>query len=174
MAASILLLAKCPTAERGWLNLLKGEIVAVSDQDLWLTLITFGTMTALLLVFRKEFLLIAFDREMAVTLRKKVWLWETLFFLILGLMISVAVLSVGPLVTFGFLLLPALIAHIFSRNMLQFTLFSCLIGGLGGFGGFFLAYKWDLPVGPTAVSLLGIIYIFGLLTRTVLFKSRPS
>jgi ABC-type Mn2+/Zn2+ transport system permease subunit len=42
LAASILILAKCPVAEQGWMNLLKGEIIAVSDSDLWVTILGLG------------------------------------------------------------------------------------------------------------------------------------
>ncbi len=44
-----------------------------------------------------------------------------------------AVLSFGPLVAFGFLLIPALTAHTLTRNMCQFTGLACLIGGVAAF-----------------------------------------
>src|SRR5204863_2632676 len=109
-------------------------------------------------LFRKEFLLVSFDREMAITLKKNVIVWDALLFLLIGLAISMAVLSVGPLVAFGFLLIPPLTAHLFARNMRQFALAASAIGGLGAFVGFCLAYRLDFPVGPTDVALLGIFY----------------
>ena len=69
-----------------------------------------------------------------------------------------AVLTVGPLTAFGFLLIPALAVHLFAANMRQFALFASLIGGGASFTGFYLAYVWDWPVGPTDVVLLGVIY----------------
>jgi ABC-type Mn2+/Zn2+ transport system permease subunit len=69
-----------------------------------------------------------------------------------------AVLSVGPLISFGFLLIPALTAHLFARNMRQFMISASILGGAAGFVGFWLAYQWDWPVGPTDVVLLGLIY----------------
>jgi ABC-type Mn2+/Zn2+ transport system permease subunit len=33
-----------------------------------------------------------------------------------------------------------------------------LIGGVAAFLGFWMAYRWDLPVGPTDVVLLGVLY----------------
>jgi ABC-type Mn2+/Zn2+ transport system permease subunit len=82
-----------------------------------------------------------------------------LLYLLIGLTVSMAVLSVGPLIAFGFLLIPALIAHLWSRTMRQFTVFASLIGGAAAFLGFWIAYRWDLPVGPTDVALLGLIYV---------------
>jgi ABC-type Mn2+/Zn2+ transport system permease subunit len=45
-----------------------------------------------------------------------------------------------------------------ARNMRQFMVLASLIGGLAAFLGFCIAYKFDLPVGPTDVVLLGFLY----------------
>jgi ABC-type Mn2+/Zn2+ transport system permease subunit len=167
-AWSILLLVKNPLGEHGLLDMLKGEIIAVSNADLARTAIAFGAVILLLSIFRKEFLLISFDREMAITLKRNVLFWDSLLFLVIGLTISIAVLSVGPMVAFGFLLLPPLIAHQFARNMRQFTLAAAAIGGITAFVGFWVAYRWDLPVGPTDVALLGIVYALTSVVRRLL------
>ena len=156
-AVSLLLLAKCPTAERGWLNLFKGEIIAISNSDLKLTLGAFVGVLFLLWVFRKEIILVSYDRELAMTLRKVVFGWDLLLYLLIGLAISVAVIAVGPLVTFGFLLLPPLAVRPFVGTMRQFVVASSVLGGLASVVGFVLAYHWDLPVGPTDVALLGVV-----------------
>jgi len=78
-----------------------------------------------------------------------------------------AVLSVGPLIAFGFLLIPALTAHMFAYNMRQLTIFACVLGGIAAFAGFWMAYQWDFPVGPTDVALLGLIYGIAFIVRKV-------
>jgi ABC-type Mn2+/Zn2+ transport system permease subunit len=140
------------------LELLRGEIISVSDTDLIFTAVVFALVVGTLFVFAKEFVLISFDREMGVTLRKSVLFWDALLFLLIGLTISVAVMSVGPMVAFGFLLLPPLIAYPFARTMRQLSLLASGIGGLVAFAGLAIAYRHDIPVGPTDVVLLGIVY----------------
>src|SRR2546422_1042622 len=157
-AWSILLLVKNPYGEHGLLDRLKGEIIAISDGDLIGTLTAFAVVVVALALFQKEFMLVSFDREMATTLKKNVVLWDGLLFLLIGITISMAVLSVGPLVAFGFLLIPPLIAHLFARNMRQFALTAAGVGGFSAVAGFYMAYKWDLPVGPVDVALLGFVY----------------
>lgn len=157
-AWSVLLLVTNPLGEHGLLDMLKGEIIAISNADLGWTAATFGTVILAFFLFRKEFLLVSFDREMAVTLKKNVLFWDALLFLLIGLAISMAVLSVGPLVAFGFLLIPPLIAHLVARNMRQFALAASGIGGFSALVGFYFAYRWDYPVGPTDVALLGVVY----------------
>jgi len=157
-AWSILLLAKNPHGEHGMLDLLRGEIIAVSNFDLGLTAAAFAVAFIGLQVFRKEFQLVSFDRELAVAMRKNVLAWDTLLFALIGLTVSMAVLSVGPLMTFGYLLLPTLIAYLFAGTMRQLALASAGIGLVAALSGFALAYRFDLPVGPTDVALLGILY----------------
>jgi ABC-type Mn2+/Zn2+ transport system permease subunit len=157
-ALSILLLSKNPYGEIGWLDMMKGEVIAISNFDLGLTAATLTLVIAVLGLFHKEFLLVSFDREMAIILRKNVIFWDVLLYLLIGLTVSMAVLSVGPLIAFGFLLIPALTAHQVARNMRQFTVLAPLIGGVAAFFGFCISYKLDLPVGPTDVVLLGFLY----------------
>jgi len=177
-ALSILLLAKNRYAEIGWLDLMKGEIITVDNADVVLTAVTLAVVLAVLGWFYKELLLVSFDRAMAATLGKNVVFWDVLLYLLIGLTVSMSVLSVGPLISFGFLLVPALTAHLFARNMRQFTIMASLLGGVVSFIGFWLAYQWDWPIGPTDVVLLGLVYALAcgvrLLVRALATKKRVS
>ncbi len=165
-ATSILLLAKCPQAERGWLSLLKGEIIAVMDEDLWLGGCSFAVLTTLLLLFRKELLLVSYDRALAVVLGKRVAAWDVLLFALIGLSISISVFIVGPLITFGFMLMPPMTARLFARSMRQLAILASLTGGAGALAGFCAAYHWDLPIGPTHIVVLAGVYLLAVCGRT--------
>jgi ABC-type Mn2+/Zn2+ transport system permease subunit len=58
--------------------------------------------------------------------------------------------------------------------MRQFVVAASIIGGVSSFLGFWLAYAWDWPVGPTDVVLLGAIYAFAWLVKstTTLFTGK--
>lgn len=172
-AASILLLSKNRYAEVGWLDLMKGEIITIDNYDLGLTAATLAVALTLLILFHKEFLFVSFDRAMAATLGKNVLLWDILIYLLIGVTVSISVLSVGPLISFGFLLIPALTAHLFARNMKWFFILASIIGGVVAFFGFWLAYRWDWPVGPTDVVLLGVIYLLVALAKNLAALIRP-
>ncbi len=160
-ALGILLLAKNPYGEIGWLDMLKGEVITISNFDLVLTAATLTLVLLVLGLFQKELLLVSFDRDMASILGKNVVLWDVVLYVLIGLTVSMAVLSVGPLIAFGFLLTPALIAHLYARTMHRFVAVASGIGGAAAFFGFWAAYQWDLPVGPTDVALLGVLYATG-------------
>lgn len=167
-ALSILLLTKNPTGERGLLDLLRGEVIAVSNLDLFVTAEAFLGVGILLSLCWKELLFVSYDRDMALTLKKNVVAWDCLLFLLIGMTISVAVLSVGPMVTFGFVLIPPLIGHQWGKNMKQFGWIASSVGAASAFLGFLLAYRLDLPVGPTDVALLGCLYGIGTVFRKLL------
>ena len=171
-AFSMLLLAKNPFGEIGWLEMLKGEMLTISDGDLALTAGALALVLAALGLFCKELLLVSFDRAMAATLRKNVVVWDVLLYVLIGLTVSMAVLSAGPLVAFGFLLIPALTAHVVARTMRQLMTLASLIGGAVAFLGFWIAYQYDLPVGPTDVVSLGVLY--GAVWVTARLLSRRS
>ena len=173
-ALSILLLSKNRVAEAGWLDLLKGEIITISNFDLLLTGGALALVLVVLGLFNKELMFVSFDRAMAATLGKKVWLWDALLYLLIGLTISVAVLSVGPLIAFGFLLIPPLTAHLFARNMRQFVVLASLLGGVSSFLGFWLAYQWDWPIGPTEVVLLGVLYSLAVVVNKINSMVQPK
>lgn len=157
-ALSIILLSKNHYGEVGWLDLMKGEVITIDNADLAMTAITLAVVLVVLAMFNKELMLVSFDRAMAITLGKKVVFWDVLLYVLIGLTVSMSVLSVGPLIAFGFLLIPALTTHLFARTMRQFVVLAPLLGGVSSFIGFWLAYQWDLPVGPTDVVLLGLLY----------------
>ncbi len=175
-ALSILLLSKNRYAEVGWLDLLKGEVITIDNFDLVLTAATLALVLATLGLFYKELLFVSFDRAMATTLRKNVVFWDVLLYVLIGITVSMAVLSVGPLIAFGFLLIPALTAHLLAPNMRQFTILASLLGGVVAFIGFCIAYNYDLPVGPTDVVLLGVVYGMAFLGKTAVrfFKRKPA
>lgn len=166
-AFSILLLAKNPLGEHGLMELLKGEIIAVSNDEVVMSAVVFSLVAAALLSLRKELLLVSFDRDMAFTLGKNLLVWDATVYLLIGLTVAVAVLSVGPLVAFGFLLLPQLTAYLFARSMRQLVLGASLLGGVRGFAGFCLAYHFDLPAGPTEVALLGVVHLMAVCFKRI-------
>ncbi|MGZ8900879.1 MAG: metal ABC transporter permease [Limisphaerales bacterium] len=43
--------------------------------------------------------------------------------------------------------------------MRQFCVSASLLGAVASVAGFWIAYKYDLPVGPTDIALLGLIYL---------------
>jgi ABC-type Mn2+/Zn2+ transport system permease subunit len=112
-----------------------------------------------LMAFRKEFLLVSFDRDMAIVFGKHVRLWDILLYLAIGITISLGVMTAGPIVTFGFLVVPPYTARLITRRMLTFSLTSAGLGAVTAFAGFYCAYRFDLPLGPAEVALASLVLV---------------
>jgi hypothetical protein len=85
--------------------------------------------------------------------------WDVLLYLLAGLIIAFGVIMAGPLLIFGFLVLPALAAKPLVSRMSSFLMLSSALGLVMAFLGFYSSVRLDLPLGPTDVTL-GCCLIF--------------
>ncbi len=152
-ALTILLLASDRIPEVGALSVLQGQILAISNADLFLFIVCLSIVVGLLWCFRKELLLVSVDRDLAISLGKQVWVWDLMLYGVVGATISLGVLMVGPLVTFGFLLLPPMIAMRMKIGIWVAPVLAAGVGVVIAFSGFLMSYQLDWPTGPTDVLL---------------------
>jgi ABC-type Mn2+/Zn2+ transport system permease subunit len=127
-AVTILFMVFNPAGQVDVLNLLKGEVIALSRGELKLLAVVFGVVAMVMLVFRREFLLISFDRDLAFLLKGRQIIWDILLYLLAGIVIALGVIMAGPLLIFGFLVLPALAARPLVSRMSGFLLLSSVLG----------------------------------------------
>lgn len=167
-ALSLLLVASDRIAEIGILGLLKGEIIAIPTDELLVLAVGYAVIVAALWVFKKDLLLVSVDRDLARSFGKKVLVWDLVLYLIIGTTISLGVLLAGPLVMFGFLIVPPLIAGRLTTGIRHLPLAASLFGGLTAFVGFAVSYKLDWPMGPTDVALVCVVLTLVVTTQTVL------
>jgi len=158
-AATILFVAFDPHGEAQMVNLLKGDILATTGTSLSVLATVYGVVTLLLFAFRKEFLLVSFDRDLAVVFGKRAGSWDALLYLLIGVTISLGVMTAGPLVTFGFLVVPPLTARLLTRRMTTFAFAAAGLGGATAFAGFYCAYVLDLPLGPAQVAVASLVFM---------------
>jgi ABC-type Mn2+/Zn2+ transport system permease subunit len=168
-ATTILCLAADPYGEAQMVNLLKGDILTTTSTTVLGTVL--GLVALALLVFRRELLLVSFDRDLAVVFGKRAALWDAVLYLLIGVTISLGVMTAGPLVTFGFLVIPPLTARLVARGMLAFSLTAAVSGAVTAFAGFYAAYRLDLPLGPSQVAVASLALLMAGAGRR-LFRSR--
>ncbi len=155
-ALSILFVAADPFGEAHLLALLKGDIVAINQDTLGLMLVVYGVLFLILTAFHRELLLVSYDPEIAITLGRSVTFWQVVLFVVVGINISFGVMTVGPMVVFGFLVLPPLAAYRVVRGVLPLCFVSSLLGVTSAFIGFYISYRYDLPLGPTDVVVAAL------------------
>jgi ABC-type Mn2+/Zn2+ transport system permease subunit len=152
-ALTILFIVFNPAGQIEVLNLLKGEVIALSRDELRLLAVVFGMVLLAIVLFRREFLLTSFDRDLAFLLKGRQIIWDVLLYLLAGVSIAFGVIMAGPLLLFGFLVLPALAARPLVNRMSTFLMLSAALGLVMALLGFYSSVRLDLPLGPTDVAL---------------------
>jgi ABC-type Mn2+/Zn2+ transport system permease subunit len=171
---TILFVVFNPAGELEILNLLKGEVISLSKEELKLLAVVYGAVYVGLVLFRREFLLNSFDRDLSFLLTGGSVQWSFWLYVLCGFSIAIGVIMAGPLLVFGFMVLPPLAARSLARGMSSFLSLSSLIGLLIAIFGFYLSVRLDLPLGPTDVAfgcaVIFVVYAMQLIVR----KSRGS
>lgn len=153
----IIFIAKSPQAERYILELLSGNVLTVTSFELLSVFVIFSLAIALHYLFYKQFIFISFDPETAATSGLNVKFWNFIFYLILGVVISFGIKTSGVVLTFSYMVIPAVAALLVARNIKKTFLLSTIFGILSAFFGLYLSFIFDLPTGPTIVAVLCII-----------------
>jgi ABC-type Mn2+/Zn2+ transport system permease subunit len=159
-AASILVLSKASHGEASMLNLVQGNILGTTRQDIYHLLWIFIPVGLVHILFYRQFLFTSFDPVMASTLNLSSKVWNFVFYLTLGLVVAVSIKVAGVLLTFSFLVLPAVTALAFVNTMKLNFLFAGIGALLASFTGLMLSFHLDLPTGPAIVGVSFILFFF--------------
>jgi len=147
----IIFLVINPYAEAHVGTMLEGRIITVTQTRFWTLLAVSIVVAILFILFRKEFILTSFDPGMAFSLGLRTTRWNAGLYILLGIVISVSVMNLGPLFVFGYLLLPPFAARPWAVGMKQFYLYSVALGALAAFLGSVISFWLDWPLAPTEV-----------------------
>ncbi len=158
-AASILILSKASHGEANMLNLVQGNILGTTSQDLYHLLWVLIPAGIVHLAFYRQFLFTSFDPEMASTLKVSSRTWNFVFYLTLGLAVAVSMKVAGVLLTFSFLLLPAATALSLGKNMKLTFIVAIAVSIAASAGGVVASFIYDFPTGPAIVIISLIIFI---------------
>lgn len=154
IAARILILQKAPKVEASEIeNLLRGDILFVTPEIFYMMAGAFLLATVIHLLFFKEFTYISFDPETARTQGFNASIWDMIFYLVAGVVISFATHMVGDLFVFAFLVVPAMAGMLISRKVNAIFLLAVAIGVIAPILGLFIAFKYDFPSSPAIVAV---------------------
>jgi ABC-type Mn2+/Zn2+ transport system permease subunit len=158
-AAAVLLIVKAPRGEGEILNVLFGNILTVPETLLVIMATAFAIVGLLQFVASKEFLISAYDPDMARALGINVNLWNTVFYVALGIAVAIAIRAVGALLTFTLLVAPGAAALCIAGRLSSAFGLATTIGFVATVAGVVLSYWLDFPTGPTIVGLLTIFFV---------------
>jgi ABC-type Mn2+/Zn2+ transport system permease subunit len=134
-------------------DLFHGRLLMISDESLAFLALVLGVSAAVAFLFRRRILLILLDADFTRASGASVRRWELTVALLNGAVISVAVATVGPVVTFGFLVLPVLCAALFAKSLHWHLVLGVASGAVMATVGSWASYQYDLPLGDAVVAI---------------------
>ena len=169
---SVLFVAKSPVGFEEVKELLYGDLILCSPSDFKVLLCALLPPFFLLLLFLRPVTYTFLDREEARVLGLRVRFWELLFFYASALVISAASKLGGMVLVFCYLVIPPMAGLLLCTRLRAVFLTAQVLAALATLAGFYLSFKYDLPVNPCiaaggAVFLL-IIYILNYFKNRVI------
>lgn len=159
-AVTVLLISKSPHGDSNIQEVLFGNILAVSMEQIITLGIVFGVLAALhLLYYKKFFELTALFGNREGNQIGLFNIWNFLFYLSIGLAIVFAVEIGGVIPVFAFLIIPGVCGIMLSGSDLKVVLWAATISVLGAFFGLNMSYNYDFPAGSSIVAVLGILFV---------------
>jgi len=144
-------------------HFLFGDVLGVSNGDLWLTGALGGLILLTILALYKEFLVLSFDPVLAVTLRLPSTLLHYLLLVLIALTIVVSLQTVGVALMVAMLVTPAATAYLLTRRLPAMMVLAALIGALSGVVGLYLSYYVRVASGAAIVLVCTAFFLVALL-----------
>ncbi len=159
-AASTLVLSRTAAGDEEIKNLLVGNLLLVSRNEVLRTLALYLVVGALHFALRRKFHLVSFDEHEAERRGMNLRLWDFLFYATFGLVVTSFVRIAGVYLVFSYLIVPAVCGALLSSRTATRLAIGWGVALTAGLSGLLLSTQWeslDLPTGPTIVCLFGLL-----------------
>ena len=173
-AAAVLVANKVPGGGEAVEKTLVGSLLWVTWPQIIKLAIVYAALGVFQFVLRHRFLTISYHPDEAEKKGWKIRWWDFLFYLSFGVVITLAVPIAGVLMVFSFLVVPAVIANLFTVDRRRMALLSWGSGALASILGLWVSYTKDLPTGPLIVCMYGALLVFAVAIRVLRQRSHAG
>lgn len=175
MAVGILFISRTEGYSVDLMSYLFGNILLVSDRDLYFMLALDITIIMTVSIFYKQFQAMAFDEEFAALRDVHVELIYLIMLCLVALTVVLLINIVGIILIIALLVLPAASAAQFASSVRKMMILSVVLSMLITVAGLVISYQPDLPTGSTIVILAGMVYpVTILLRKWITKKQKPG
>lgn len=143
---------------------LTGNLIWVDWRTVTHLTIAYAVFGAFHWVFRSQLLGASFEPEKT---KRPRW-WDFLFYLSLGFVISFSVDIAGVLLVFSMLVIPGVIAFLFTDHLVRGLMIAWAVGALTLVAGVMTSFVWDITTGPLLVVAFGLSLVIAAIVRPVI------
>ena len=169
----VLALDRAPQGAEHIKQLLIGSILTVTPAEVgWLALL-YALIGAVHGIFRRPLIDVSFHPQLAAARRRRILLWDVLFYGSFALVVTSSVRIAGVLLVFSYLIVPAALAGLCATGLLARLAIAWGLGAILTAFGLFASWVWDLPTGPAIVAAFGAataLVVLGLAARNLTWR----
>lgn len=141
------------------MSVLFGDILAIDNNDLVITLIILVGGAVFLLSTLSQQILLTLNPAVAQVQGIPVQLYRYTFVVLLSLAVAIAIKAVGVLLVNAFLVIPASTAKVMTHHFSRFLIMSVIIGSTTSIVGILASALFKLASGPSIVLVQFIVFI---------------
>ena len=171
-AATVVAMSKATSETEHLKDMLVGNILAVSWDEVGKTAVLYGAIGLFHYVFRKRFLAISFNHHDEATSSTR-W-WDFLFYASFGFVVTSSVSIAGVLLVFSYLIVPSVGAMLYADTIGRRLAVGWAMGTVVSALGVYLSLLLDLPTGATIVCTFGAVLAVMALLRPLLRPAASS
>ncbi|WXG71042.1 metal ABC transporter permease [Rhodococcus sovatensis] len=173
-ALGVVLISKFPS-QIDLNHILFGNLLGVSQSDMWQVVVLGGLAFVVMIVKRRDFTLFAFDRTQARAVGISPTFLSGLMLTLLALTTVVALQAVGVILVVAMLITPGATAYLLTQSFRRMLLLAPAIGVGCAVVGIYVSFYLDVSSGGTVVlaqgSVFTLAYLFsptqGIVTRAL-------
>ena len=163
LALGIALISSIRTYAVDLSHILFGNVLGVSESDLWLTAAIGVVILVVTFLSYKPFLLISFDPVLAATLRVNVEFFRTLMLVLLAFTIVVSIQTVGVGLVAAMLVTPGATAFLLTRRLPAMMVVSAIVGAVSSLVGLYASYYLNIASGAAVVLTATFCFLLAFL-----------
>src|SRR5215467_16025786 len=175
-AAAIIAMSKATGETEHLKDMLVGNILAVSDTEVFKTALLYGAIGLFHFIFRKKFLAISLSHSNngGTPPNLNVRLWDFLFYASFGFVVTSSVAIAGVLLVFCYLIVPSVGAMLFADRIGTRLAIGWTMGTLVSALGCYFSVVFDTPTGATIVCTFGAVLVMMAIVKAVFFRVRQE
>ncbi|AXI26061.1 manganese ABC transporter substrate-binding protein [Gemella sp. ND 6198] len=144
-------------------HILFGNILAVQDIDMYITIGVGMFVLLIIKLFFKELLITSFDGLLAQAMGMKVNFYHYLLMILLTLVSVTAMQSVGTILIVAMLITPAATAYLYANSLKVMIILSSTIGAVSSVLGLFIGYSFNIAAGSSIALTSAVIFVISFL-----------
>ena len=142
-----------------------GNILAITKEEVLLSLFVAIFVIGLIMLFLKEIFLTSYNEEIARVSGISVRAINILFLIVLSVSIVISIKIVGIILVSALLVIPGATAQLFAKNLYFMIVASCGFAVFSTILGLLLSYEFDIAPGGSIVLTATVLFLIALFLK---------